>query len=89
MLSREEDADSPKLKFLLVECYGAVFASLFVHSLAVCDSKAVYRILAKKIDAAAFASIFGGGCKRQVKMSTMHQLHVSRTYRQNCNLEGR
>ena len=76
MLSREEDGENPKLKYLLVECYAAVFASLFVHSVAVCDPKTIYRVLAKKMDAASFATVFGGGSKRQIKISTLHQLHV-------------
>jgi hypothetical protein len=76
MLSREEDGESPKLKFLLVECYAAVFTALFIHMIAICDANGLYRILAKKMDASAFSSIFGGGTKRQIKMSTIHQLQV-------------
>lgn len=77
ILSREEDGESPKLKYLLVECYAAVFASIFVHSIAICDAKAIFRLLAKKMDASAFSSVFGGGTKRQIKLPAIHQLHVS------------
>lgn len=80
MLSREEDGDTPKLKFLLVECYVAVFVGVFVHAVAVCDSRTLYRLLAKKMDAAAFASVFGGGTKKQIKITSippLQQLHVS------------
>lgn len=81
MLSREEDGETPKLKFLLVECYAAVFVSIFVHAVAICDPIALYRILAKKMDAAGFAAVFGGGTKKQIKMSVIHQhLHVSRDF---------
>lgn len=76
ILSREEDGESPKLKYLLVECYAAVFSSIFVHSIAVCDAKTIFRLLAKKMDANAFSSIFGGGTKRQIKLPAIHQLHV-------------
>jgi hypothetical protein len=76
MLSREEDGETPKLKFLLVECYAAVYVSIFVHAIAICDVVVLYRILAKKMDAAGFASVFGGGTKKQIKMS-IQQLHVS------------
>ncbi|ODM97221.1 DmX-like protein 2 [Orchesella cincta] len=75
ILSREEDGESPKLKYLLVECYAAVFSSILVHSIAICDAKAIFRLLAKKMDATAFSSIFGGGTKRQIKLPTVHQLH--------------
>lgn len=86
ILSREEDGESPKLKYLLVECYAAVFSSIFVHSIAVCDAKAIFRLLAKKMDANAFASVFGGGTKRQIKLPAIHQLHVSDPITKKCLL---
>ncbi|OXA37046.1 DmX-like protein 2 [Folsomia candida] len=83
MLSREEDGETPKLKFLLVECYAAVYVSIFVHAIAICDAVVLYRILAKKMDAAGFASIFGGGTKKQIKMSVIQQLNEEKpTFRE-------
>ena len=64
---RDDEAPNPNLRLLLVKVFFSVSASLFCYALAMYDSRWLYRLCAREVDAAAFGQIFGGAAMRVVR----------------------
>ncbi|KAK8379722.1 hypothetical protein O3P69_019607 [Scylla paramamosain] len=74
LLARERDEDTPKLSLLLCEAFVAVYLSLLVHGLAASDAYVLYRLVARPISDRDWATLFGGGVKKQLKVITANVL---------------
>ncbi|GAB6032390.1 hypothetical protein CHUAL_011029 [Chamberlinius hualienensis] len=73
LLAREKDEDAPKLNTLLCETFISVYMSLLVHSLATCEAHTLYRLVGQKFTEQTWATLFGGGAKRLLKVSVNNQ----------------
>jgi DmX-like protein len=71
LLDRDKDDDTPDLTVLLCEAYVAVYMSLLVSGLSTCDSSLLYRLISQQPSRAAWAAMFGGGTKRQMRVETL------------------
>ncbi|XP_076053753.1 rabconnectin-3 alpha isoform X2 [Oratosquilla oratoria] len=70
LIARERDEDTPKLTILLCEAYIAVYLSLLVHGIATCDAYVLYRLTAQPVGDKEWATLFGGGVKKLLKVIT-------------------
>ncbi|XP_011309847.1 dmX-like protein 2 isoform X2 [Fopius arisanus] len=70
LLAREKDEDTPKLNILLCEAFVATFMSLFVYALSSCDSHILYRLVGHRFDNNTWATLFGGGVKKLVRIAS-------------------
>ena len=71
LLDRDKDDDTPDLTILLCEAYVAIYMSLLVSGLSTCDSGLLYRLVSQMPSRAAWAAMFGGGTKRQLRVETL------------------
>ncbi|XP_050731976.1 dmX-like protein 2 isoform X2 [Eriocheir sinensis] len=74
LLARERDEDTPKLSLLLCEAFVAVYLSLLVHGVAASDAYVLYRLVARPVTDRDWATLFGGGVKKQLKVITANVL---------------
>ncbi|XP_069954424.1 dmX-like protein 2 isoform X5 [Cherax quadricarinatus] len=70
LVARERDEDTPKLNLLLCEAFVAVYLSLLIHGLVASDAYVLYRLVARPITEKDWATLFGGGVKKQLKVIT-------------------
>jgi hypothetical protein len=71
LLDRDKDDDTPDLTVLLCEAYVAIYFSLLLSGLSTCDSSVLYRLVSQVPTKAAWAALFGGGTKRQLKVEAL------------------
>lgn len=77
LLAREKDEDTPKLNILLCEAFVATYMSLFIYALSSCDSHILYRLVGQRFDNNTWASLFGGGVKKLLRVaSTSSQVRL-------------
>jgi len=69
LLARDKDEDTPKLNILLCEAFVATYMSLMVYALATCDSHFLYRFAGQKFGNATWATLFGGGVKKLLRVA--------------------
>jgi len=70
LLAREKDEDTPKLNILLCEAFVATYMSLFIYALSSCDSHILYRLVGQHFDNSTWASLFGGGVKKLLRVAS-------------------
>nr|XP_045610736.1 dmX-like protein 2 [Procambarus clarkii] len=70
LVARERDEDTPKLNLLLCEAFVAVYLSLLVHGLAASDAYVLHRLVARPLTEKDWATLFGGGVKKLLKVIT-------------------
>ncbi|XP_020293117.1 dmX-like protein 2 isoform X3 [Pseudomyrmex gracilis] len=70
LLAREKDEDTPKLNILLCEAFVATYMSLFIYALSSCDSHILYRLVGHHFDNNTWASLFGGGVKKLLRVAS-------------------
>ena len=70
LLDREKDDEAPNLNILLCEAYVAIYMSLLSYALATCDPHILYRLIGQKPSQGYWASVFGGGTKTTIHMTT-------------------
>jgi len=82
LLAREKDEDTPKLNILLCEAFVATYMSLFIYALSSCDSHILYRLVGQHFDNNTWASLFGGGVKKllRVASTTNNQVQLVFSY---------
>ena len=72
LLDRDKDEETPTLNVLLCEAYVAIYMSLLSYALATCDPHILYRLLGQKPNPQYWSSIFGGGSKTSLHVTTSH-----------------
>ena len=70
LVARERDEDSPKLNVLLCESFIAVYLCLLLHGIATSDAYVLYRLIAQPFTEKDWATLFGGGVKKLLKVIT-------------------
>nr|CAH0105862.1 unnamed protein product [Daphnia galeata] len=70
LLAREKDEDAPRLLTLLCEAFVAIYTSLLCYSMAACDSHVLYRLAGLQPTESMWGSIYGGGAKQLVRVTT-------------------
>lgn len=70
LLDREKDPEAPNLNVLLCETYVAIYMSLLSYSLATCDPHILYRLVGQTISKQYWSSLFGGGSKTSLQVTT-------------------
>ena len=70
LLDREKDEEAPNLNILLCEAYVAIYMSLLSYALATCDPHILYRLIGQKPSQGYWSSVFGGGTKTTIHMTT-------------------
>ena len=70
LLARKTDDDMPTLNLLLTEALVSVYMSLLIHALAMYDANILYRIAAHPFVDTMWATLFGGGIKKMLRIST-------------------
>ncbi|CAG0879086.1 unnamed protein product [Darwinula stevensoni] len=70
LLARESDEDSPRLNILLCESFVAIYLSLLAFGFATCDCHILYRLVSQDFNDSTWATIFGGGVKKLVKVAS-------------------
>ena len=68
LLDRDKDDDAPNLCVLLCETYVAVYLSLLLYSLSICDCHMLFRLVSQSSSRNVWTQLFGGGTKKQVKV---------------------
>lgn len=69
LLAREKDEDTPRLNILLCEAFVAAYMSLVTYALATCDCHILYRLAGQKFAEKTWATLFGGGVKKLLKVA--------------------
>lgn len=69
LLAREKDEDTPRLNILLCEAFVASYMSLVTYALATCDCHILYRLAGQKFTEKTWATLFGGGIKKLLKVA--------------------
>ena len=72
LLDRDKDEETPTLNVLLCEAYVAIYMSLLSYALATCDPHILYRLIGQKPSQQYWSSIFGGGSKATLHVTTSH-----------------
>ncbi|XP_066993059.2 dmX-like protein 2 isoform X2 [Anabrus simplex] len=70
LLAREKDEDTPRLNILLCEAFVAVYMSMIVYALSTCDSLILYRLAGQKFVNQTWATLFGGGVKKLLRVAS-------------------
>ena len=70
LLDRDKDEETPTLNVLLCEAYVAIYMSLLSYALATCDPHILYRLIGQKPSQQYWSSIFGGGTKATLHVTT-------------------
>ena len=70
LLDRDKDEETPSLNVLLCEAYVAIYMSLLSYALATCDPHILYRLLGQNPTQQYWSSIFGGGSKNTLHITT-------------------
>ena len=68
LLDRDKDEDAPNLCVLLCETYVAVYLSLLLYSLSICDCHMLFRLVSQSSNRNVWTQLFGGGTKKKVKV---------------------
>lgn len=69
LLAHEKDEDSPRLNILLCEAFVASYMALLTYALATCDCHILYRLAGQKFSELTWASLFGGGVKKLLRVA--------------------
>lgn len=70
LIARERDEDTPKLNVLLCEAFVAVYLSLLIYGISASDAYVLYRLVAQPLTEKDWATMFGGGVKKLLKVIT-------------------
>lgn len=76
LLAREKDEDTPRLNILLCESFVASYMSLMVYAIATCDCHILYRLAGQKFQEQTWATLFGGGVKKLLKVAQSNSIQV-------------
>lgn len=76
LLAREKDEDTPRLNILLCEAFVAAYMSLIVYAVATCDCHILYRLAGQSFNEATWATLFGGGVKKLLRVAQTNSIQV-------------